>query len=588
MAAIPQRHPLRVLFLGLLALALAACTDPGSSLAAPTEVTAAAHPGFNRLTWQHPGDGVTGFALYRALRTEDAPAFAELATVAADARSFDDRGITVGSAYLYAVAALSAQGASPRSQATAAVTALAPHSVTAGDLELETDEDTAVRVTLTASHSGGEALSFTVTSAPAHGTLSGAAPALTYTPDADWFGTDAFEFEAADAQGAKATATVTITVRPVYDAPVIETFTVDRGNVKFGEPVTFTWNVRHVDGTPLTCRLDTGAAVHELGDCAGAGSQFHLYPNVNGGFAARLVVDDGTTALESGEVAVAVTRRATPLSGDNSFSVGVKEDGSVVAWGGGSAQLRNVPADLTDVVAVATRWNHILALDSGGTVTYWGYGNGDRGTLDYLPPLVGMAATQQHALGVTADGQVVAWGAGTIHNETDVPADLGFVVAVAASHTQSLALLADGTVVGWGQDNWGQVTAPEDLTDVVGIATGSLFSAALKADGTVVAWGVPDGRTSVPAGVTGVTAIATGDFHTLALRTDGTVVGWGMAGANDKGQFTVPDGVTDIVAIAGARSHSLALTADGKAVGWGDDTYGQAGPPESDDTLMLP
>lgn len=110
MTATPQRHLLRFLSLGLLALVLAACTDPGSSLAAPTGVAGAAHPGFNRVAWQHSGDGVTGFALYRALGTEAALDFEELAAVAAGARSFDDRQATAGSTYVYAVAALGALG----------------------------------------------------------------------------------------------------------------------------------------------------------------------------------------------------------------------------------------------------------------------------------------------------------------------------------------------------------------------------------------------------------------------------------------------------------------------------------------------
>jgi len=33
--------------------------------------------------------------------------------------------------------------------------------------------------------------------------------------------------------------------------------------VKFGEPVTYSWAVRHVDSEALTWRIDTGAAVHE-------------------------------------------------------------------------------------------------------------------------------------------------------------------------------------------------------------------------------------------------------------------------------------------------------------------------------------
>ena len=46
-----------------------------------------------------------------------------------------------------------------------------------------TAEDSATAITLAATDPDGESLTFTVVSQPAHGTLSGTAPALTYTPD---------------------------------------------------------------------------------------------------------------------------------------------------------------------------------------------------------------------------------------------------------------------------------------------------------------------------------------------------------------------------------------------------------------------
>jgi hypothetical protein len=63
-------------------------------------------------------------------------------------------------------------------------------------------------------------VSFSVDTLPANGTLSGTPPSLTYTPSADFHGTDRFTFTASDGMLTSAPATVTITVTPVNDAPV--------------------------------------------------------------------------------------------------------------------------------------------------------------------------------------------------------------------------------------------------------------------------------------------------------------------------------------------------------------------------------
>jgi hypothetical protein len=82
-----------------------------------------------------------------------------------------------------------------------------------------TDEDTPVAITLGAFDADGDTLVFTIT-APTNGTLSGTVPNLTYTPDANYFGADAFSFTVADAVSTSAVANVFITVRPINDAPV--------------------------------------------------------------------------------------------------------------------------------------------------------------------------------------------------------------------------------------------------------------------------------------------------------------------------------------------------------------------------------
>ena len=64
----------------------------------------------------------------------------------------------------------------------------------ADDQSVTTSEDTAESIILTASDVDEEPLTYDVVSPPAHGTLSDTAPALAYTPDADYYGEDNFTF----------------------------------------------------------------------------------------------------------------------------------------------------------------------------------------------------------------------------------------------------------------------------------------------------------------------------------------------------------------------------------------------------------
>ena len=96
----------------------------------------------------------------------------------------------------------------------------------------------------------------------------------------------------------------------------------------------------------------------------------------------------------------------------------LKSDGTVVAWGGGLAT--DVPADLSNVVAVAAGRYHSLALKNDGTVVAWAFGLATN-VPSGLNNVVAVAAGWQHSLAVKNDGTVVAWGSGTA---TNVPAGL--------------------------------------------------------------------------------------------------------------------------------------------------------------------
>jgi len=89
---------------------------------------------------------------------------------------------------------------------------------TANDQSIDISEDMSIDIVLTADDVNGDELSWYI-GQPAHGSLSGSAPNLTYTPESNWNGTDNFTFHVSDGLFISNTATVTITILPVNDAP---------------------------------------------------------------------------------------------------------------------------------------------------------------------------------------------------------------------------------------------------------------------------------------------------------------------------------------------------------------------------------
>jgi hypothetical protein len=84
----------------------------------------------------------------------------------------------------------------------------------ADDQSVTTSFNTDVAITLTASDGDGDPLDYAVIDEPSHGTLSGTAPELTYTPAAGYSGADSFTFKAYDGLLYSNLATVSITVSP--------------------------------------------------------------------------------------------------------------------------------------------------------------------------------------------------------------------------------------------------------------------------------------------------------------------------------------------------------------------------------------
>merc|ERR1711900_121644 len=87
------------------------------------------------------------------------------------------------------------------------------------ELTVEMDQVLALLLMATDTDSQVQSLTYTYTP-PQHGTLSGTAPALTYTPEAGYSGVDRFTFTVNDGELDSEVVTVSITVTAVNLAPL--------------------------------------------------------------------------------------------------------------------------------------------------------------------------------------------------------------------------------------------------------------------------------------------------------------------------------------------------------------------------------
>ncbi|HWB04923.1 MAG TPA: choice-of-anchor D domain-containing protein [Verrucomicrobiales bacterium] len=269
---------------------------------------------------------------------------------------------------------------------------------------------------------------------------------------------------------------------------------------------------------------------------------------------------------------------AVAIAAGNLNTAVLRANGTVVQWGGTSEYLPKVPfpAGLANVKQISVGSGHTMALKQDGTVVVWG--DNDKGQANVPAGLTGVTAISagsKHCFALKSDGTVVAWGYnGT--GATALPADLGTVAAVSSGSSNCLALRANGTVAQWG---WALPPQPADVTNIKAISAGFVHCLALREDGTLKVWGgdvwepQPTGVLTIPAGATDISTISAGNAHNVVLRKDGTVFIWG---SNSKGQGTLPGGLSNVIAACAGSWHSAAIVKELPVVKFGDLDAGGA------------
>lgn len=321
-------------------------------------------------------------------------------------------------------------------------------------------------------------------------------------------------------------------------------------------------------------------------------------------------------------MAANVDTRATAVSGGMSHSIALDKDGNVYTWGkndqgqlglGKAVTQKDTPTkvtSLTSVTAVAAGYNFSLALRYNGTVSAWGNGVYDTPTeVPGISGVIAIAAGQLDCLALTGDGIVYQWSLGATPTQVN---GLNGIVAIAAGGNHDLALTRTGDVWSWGDNYYGQLgngttnssQTPQKvsgLQDIVDIAAGVSHSLAVDFSGNVYAWGGNDNyqlgaenikgsnlRPALVPTVKKAAQVAAGNGSSMALTTDGKVYTWGYGeyGQLGSGRAEIAKadpaqvsrfGSGSISSIACGSYHNLCVTSSGDLYVWGRNRDGQLG-----------
>jgi len=341
----------------------------------------------------------------------------------------------------------------------------------------------------------------------------------------------------------------------------------------------------------------------------------NYYGKLGVGIDPGTLVRTNVPAEVHGPANISYLNSITAIMGGEMHNVALKSDGTLWAWGqnaygqlgDGTTNDEYTPVQvglgcvppLTSVTKLGGRPYFTLAVKSDGTIWAWGmnrYGQMGNGSIN---PLSGPQVTTPVLVNDSSPG-------GAINNPRQVTCGYQF----------GAALTTNGAVWTWGSGSHGELgngttgssytpAQVAGLTNITAISAGWFHILALRSDGTVWAWGnngrgeLGDGTAlnrSAPVqvlNVSNIVSVSGGDSHSSALAADGKEWKWGLNDLGELGNGTTNaianplpapiltdrfgSGFSNIVMVAARDYHNIVVKADGSVWMWGANDMGQCG-----------
>lgn len=301
----------------------------------------------------------------------------------------------------------------------------------APNFDVTTDEDTPVdiKVVTASSDVDGDVLTVTIPQAPINGTavLKNDNATITYTPSANYHGTDSFQYLLSDGSS-NATGFIHVTINSVNDPPVLDGADIS-ASVDEDHPVTIDvlGHFSDPDGDPITITDVTQppygtVVINENGTVT-----FTPSSNYNGQESFEVTVSDnnGGTSTATVNLTVNPVPDAPVISG-NLDNITVNEDSSVdIAI---LANAYDPDGDSISLTSVTQPSHGTVSLNENGTVTYTPSANyNGPDTFDFtISDSTGLATNGTVHIQVIAvnDAPITSSSSVTTNEETPVPITL--------------------------------------------------------------------------------------------------------------------------------------------------------------------